>query len=170
MVDNEHNKGLVNWTRAKVARNFKRQSLQNALLITLSGDREKAAIWCLHNCEVGSQTICLQAIPARMSCDDVREWVGEEVLKEYNKFAHNRGLQVGDRSVCQVGNGFDGEAVMDPAGGEGGESWNDDDDEDKPAETAVFAFLAMTMHRGSNQGSWNPFQQALKYREKKEPP
>ena len=29
-----------------------------------------------------------------MSCYDVLEWVGEEVLTEYETLAHNRGLQV----------------------------------------------------------------------------
>ena len=45
--------------------------MQNALLITISGDRDKGAIWHLNQCEVGSQTICLQAIPAQMSCNNV---------------------------------------------------------------------------------------------------
>ena len=44
MLDKEHHKGVVNWTRAK---DFRRQSLQKALLINLSGDRENAAIWRL---------------------------------------------------------------------------------------------------------------------------
>ena len=113
MLNKEHHKRVVNWTRPKEARDFKRQSLRNALLITVSGDREKAAIWRLDECEVGGQTICLRAIAARMSCDDVLEWVREEVLKEYKNGAHNRGLQVGDQSVRQVGAGSDGEGVME---------------------------------------------------------
>ena len=79
---------MVNWTRAKVARDFKRQSLPNALLITISGDGEKAAIWRLEECEIGRQMIRLQAIPAQMSCNHVLEWVGEAVLKEYKNLAH----------------------------------------------------------------------------------
>ena len=93
VLNKEHHKKVVNCTRAKVARDFKRQSLRNALLITVSGDGEKAAIWRLDECEVGGQTIRLQAVPAQMSCDDVLQWVGEEVLKEYKNLAHNRGLQ-----------------------------------------------------------------------------
>ena len=59
MLDEEHHKKVMHWTRAKVARDFKRQSLQNVLLITISGDRGKAAIWRLDQGEVDSQTIGL---------------------------------------------------------------------------------------------------------------
>ena len=113
-----------------MARAFKRQSLRNALLITVSRDRKKVAIWLLDASEVGGQTICLQAIPARMSFETVLEWVGEEVLREYENLTHNRGLQVGDRSVRHVGAGSDGEAVMDLLGREGSEGLDDDDDND----------------------------------------
>ena len=82
MLDKEHHKRVVNWTRAK---DFRRQSLRKALHITLSGDREIAAIWRLDEGEVGGQIICLQAIPAQMSCNDVLEWAAEEVLKEYER-------------------------------------------------------------------------------------
>ena len=58
-------------------RDVKRHSLRNALLITLTGDREKTAMWRLDDCDVGGQTICLQAIPARLSCAEILEWVGE---------------------------------------------------------------------------------------------
>ena len=78
-----------------MAWDFKRHSLRNALLITISADREKAAIRHLDECEVGGQTIFLQAIPVWMSCDDVLEWVGEEVLKEYKnlkRFCRTLGL------------------------------------------------------------------------------
>ena len=98
MLDKEQRMKLVNCTRAKVARDLKRQSLQNALPITVSGDCERAAIWPLDECEVVCQTIRMQAIPARIGCD----WVGEEVLKAYVNLAHNRKLQGGDRSVQQV--------------------------------------------------------------------
>ena len=168
ILGKKQNRRLVHWTRGKATRDFKRQSLRNALLITVSGDRETAAIWRLDENEVGSQTIRLQAVPARMTCDNVLEWVGEEVLKEY-KNPHNRGLQAGDRSVRQVGAGSDGEAVMDPAEAEGGKGLGDDDDEDEPAETAVCAFVAYNLHKGSNQGSWPPLQQVWKKGEKKEP-
>ena len=152
-----------------MARDVKRQSLRKTLLITVSEDRERAAIWRLDESEVGSQKICLQAIPARMSCDDVPEWVGEEVLREYKNLAHNRGLQAGDRSVRQVGARSDGEAVMNPAGAEGGEGLNDNDDGNEHADTAVCAFLANNLHKGSNRGSWKSLQQGWKKREKKEP-
>ena len=55
MLNKEHHKKVVNWTKANVARDFKMQSLRNALLITVSGDREKAAMWRLDKCEVGRQ-------------------------------------------------------------------------------------------------------------------
>ena len=118
---------------------------------------------------MGGQIICLQAISARMSCDDVLEWVREEVLKEYKNLAHNRGLQTGDRSVRQSGAGSDREAVMDSAEPEGGEGLDDDDDEDEPAETAVCAFVVNSLHNGSNRGCWKPLQQDWKERQKKEP-
>ena len=70
-----------------------RHSLRNALLITVSGDREKTAIWRLDDCELSGQTIRLQPIPARMSCDEILEWVGEEVLKEYRNLHHTRGVE-----------------------------------------------------------------------------
>ena len=56
----------------------------------------------------------------------------------------------------------DREAVMDEAGAEGG-------NEDKPAETAVRAFVANNLHNGSNWGSWKPLEQGWKKRAKKEP-
>ena len=80
MLNREHHKKLVKWIRAKVARDFKRQSLRNFLRITVSEGCEKAAIWCLDRCEVNSQTICLQSFPARMNCNEVLKWVEEEVL------------------------------------------------------------------------------------------
>ena len=71
-LDKGHHKRVVSWTRAKVAGDFKRQFPSNALLITVSGDCEKTAIWRLEGCEVGGDTICLQTTPARMSCNDVQ--------------------------------------------------------------------------------------------------
>ena len=104
-----------------------------------------------------------------MSCGDVLECIGEEVLKEYKNLAHNRGLQRGHRRVHQVGAGSNGEAVMDQAGDKGGDGFDDDDDdEDKPAETAVCAFVANSVHKESNRGSWKRLQQVWKKREKKE--
>ena len=81
MLPKEYHTNVVAWTRKNVAREVKRHSLRNALLITVSGDREKTAMWRLDECELSGQTIRLQAIPARMSCDEILEWVGEEVLK-----------------------------------------------------------------------------------------
>ena len=66
-------------------------------------------------CDVSGQTICLQAILARMSCDEIVEWVGEEVLKEYRNLHHTRRLRPGDRDVNYVGEGSGGEAAIDPA-------------------------------------------------------
>ena len=59
MLNKEHHTKMVNWTRAKFAGDFKGQSLRNGLLITLSGNREKAAIWRLDECQVSCQTIRL---------------------------------------------------------------------------------------------------------------
>ena len=44
MLNKEHHKEVVSWTRSKVVRDFKRQSLWNALLIAVAGGRTKAAI------------------------------------------------------------------------------------------------------------------------------
>ena len=71
MLPKEYQTNVVAWTKKNVARDVKRHSLRNALLISVSGDREKTAMWRLDECEVSGQTICLQAIPARMSCDEI---------------------------------------------------------------------------------------------------
>ena len=132
MLPKEYHTNVVAWTRKNVVRDVKRHSLRNALLITVSGDREKTAMWRLDECDVSGQTIRLQAIPARMSCDEILEWVGEEVLKEYRNLHHTRGLRPGDRDVNYVGEGPGGEAAMDPAGADGDEALVDDDDDDEP--------------------------------------
>ena len=169
MLPNEYHTNVVAWTKKNVTRNVKRHSLPNALLITVTGDREKTAMWRLDQCESGGQTICLQVIPARMTCDEVLEWSGEEVLKEYRNLHHTRGLRPGNRYLNYVGEGSGGEAAMDPAGADGDEALDDDDDEDEPAETAVCAFVANNLNAGSNRGSWMPLQKGRKKKEKKEP-
>ena len=162
MLPKEYHTNVVAWTRKNVARDVKRHSLRNALLITVSGDREKTAMWRLDECDVSGQTIRLQAILARMSCDEILEWVGEEVLKEYRNLEHTRGLRPGDRDVNYVGDGPGGEAAMDPAGADGHEALNE------PAEMAVSAFLAHN-GAGSNRGSWKPLQPGWKKKEKRDP-
>ena len=99
MLPKEYHTNVGAWTKKNVTRDVKRHSLRNALLVTVTGDREKTAMWRLDDRELGGQTICLQAIPARMCCDEVLEWVGEEVLKEYWNLHHTRGLGPGDRDV-----------------------------------------------------------------------
>ena len=59
MPNKGQHKKVVILTRAKVAPECKRQSLRDALLITVSGDREKAAVWRLDEGEVAGQTIFL---------------------------------------------------------------------------------------------------------------
>ena len=169
MLPKEYHTNVVAWTRKNVARDVKRHSLRNALLITVLGDRENTAMWRLDECDVSGQTICPQAILARMSCDEILEWVGEEVLKEYRNLHHTRGLRPGDRDVNYVGEGPGGEAAMDPAGADGDEALVDDDDDDEPAEMAVCAFVANNLNAGSNRGSWKPLQQGWKKKEKKDP-
>ena len=169
MLPKEYPRKVVAWPKKHVAPEVKRHFLRNALLITVTGDREKTAMWRLYECELGGQTICLQAIPARMTCDEVLEWVGEEVLKEYRNLYHTRGLKPGDRDVNYVGERPGGEAAMDPAGAEGGEALDDDDDDDEPAETAVCAFVTNNLNAGSNRGNWKPLQKGCRKKEKKEP-
>ena len=79
MLAKEYHTNVVAWTGKNVARDVKRHSLRNALLITVSGDRKKTAMWRLDECELSGQTIRLQAIPARMSCDEILE----RVVKQY---------------------------------------------------------------------------------------
>ena len=126
-------------------------------------------MWRLDECDVSGQTIRLQAIPARMSCDEILEWVGDEVLKEYRNLHHTRGLRPGDRDVNYVGEGPGGEAALDPAGADGDEALVDDDVDDEPAEMAVCAFVANNLNAGSNRGSLEPLQQGWKKKEKKDP-
>ena len=169
MLPKEYHTNVVAWTRKNVARDVKRHSLRNALLITVSGDREKTAMWCLDECELSGQTIRLQAIPARMSCDEILDRVGEEVLKEYRSLHHTRGLRPGDRDVNNVGEGPGGEAAMDPAGAGGDETLVDDDDDDEPAEVAVCAFVASNLSAGNKPGNWKPLQQGWRKKEKRDP-
>ena len=169
MLPKEYHTNVVAWARRTVARDVKRHSLRNALLITVTGDREKTAMWRLDECDVSGQTIRLQALPAQMSCDEILEWVGEEVLKEYRNLHHTRGLRPGDRDVNYVGEGSGGEAAMNPAGADGDEALVSDDNDDEPAEMAVCAFVANNLNAGSNRGSWRPLQQGWKKKEKKDP-
>ena len=169
MLPREYHPNVLAWTKKHLARDVKRRELQNALLITIKGDREKTAMLRPDECDVGGQTLRLQAIPARMTCDEVLEWVGEEVLKQYRNLHHTRGLKAGDRDVNYVGEGSGGESAMDPAGTEGGEALDNEDDDDEPAETAVCAFVANNLDAGSNRGSWKPLQKGCKKKEKKVP-
>ena len=169
MLPKEYHTSVVAWSRKNVARDVKRHSLRNTLLITVSGDREKTAMWRLDECDVSGQTIRSQAIPAWMSCDEILEWVGEEVLKEYRNLHHTRGLRPGDRDDNYVGEGPGGEAGMDPAGADGDDALVDDDVDDEPAEMAVCAIVANNLKAGSNRGSWKPLQQGWIKKEKKDP-
>ena len=169
MLPREYHPNVLAWTKKHVARDVKRRELRNALLITVTGDRENTAMLRLDKCDVGGQTLRLQAIPARMTCDEVLEWVREEVLKEYRNFHHTRGLKAGDPDVNYVGEGSGGESAMDPAGTEAGEALDDEDDNDEPAEKAVCVFVANNLSAGSNLGSWKPLQKGWKKKEKKEP-
>ena len=169
MLPKEYHPKVLAWTHKHVARDFKRRELRNALLITITGDREKTAMLRLDECDVGGQTLRLQAIPARMTCDEVLEWVGEEVLKEYRNLDHTRGLKAGDCDVNYVGEGSGGETAMDPARADGDEALDDNDDDHEPAEMAVCAFVANNLTTGSNRGSWKPLQKGCKKKEKKDP-
>ena len=169
MLPKEYHTNVVAWTKKNVTRDVKRHSLRNALLITVTGDREKTAMWRLEELELGGQTIRLHSISARMSCDEVLEWVRERVLKEYRNLHHTRALRPGDGDVNYVGEGSGGEAAMDPAGANGDEAPDDDDNDDEPAETAVCAFVANNLNTGSNRGSWKPLKKGCRKKVKKEP-
>ena len=169
MLPKEYHPNVLAWTKKHVARDVRRRELRNALLITVTGDRDKTAMLRLDECGVGGQTLRLQAIPARMTCEEVLECIGEEVLKEYRNLHHTRGLKASDRDVNYVGEGSGGGSAMDPAGTEAGEALDDEDDDDEPAETAVCAFVANNLNAGSNRGSWKPVQKGWRKKEKKEP-
>ena len=66
MLPREYHRNVLAWTKKHVARDVKRRELQNALLITVTGDREKTAMLRLDECDVRGQTLCLQAIPSRI--------------------------------------------------------------------------------------------------------
>ena len=87
-----------------------------------------------------------------MSCDEILEWVGEEVLKEYRNLHHTRGLRPGDRDVNYVGEGPGGEAAMDPAGAGGDETLVDDDDDDEPARSGRLCLPGQQPQRGEQTG------------------
>ena len=169
MLPKEYHTNVVAWRGGNVTRDVKRHSLRNALFIAVTGDREITAMWRLDKCDVGGQTIPLQAIPARMSCNEVLEWVGEEVFKEYRNLHHTRGLGPGDHDVNYVIERSGGEAAMDPAGADGDEALDDDDDDDEPAEMAICASVANHLNTGSNRGSWKPLQKGNKKKQTKEP-
>ena len=160
---------MLAWTKKHVARDVKQRELRNALFITFTGNREKTAMLRPDECDVGGQTLRLQAIPARMTCEEVLEGVGEEVLKEYRNLHHTHGLKAGDRDVNYVGEELGGESAMHPARTEASEALDDEDDDDEPAERAVCAFVANNLNAGSNRGSWKPLQKGWKKKEKKEP-
>ena len=103
MLPKEYHPNVLAWTKKHVARDVKRRELRNALLITVTGDREKNAMLRLDECDVGGQTLRLQAIPMRMTCDEVLERVREEVLKEYRNIHQTRSFKAGDRDVSYVG-------------------------------------------------------------------
>ena len=69
MLPKEYHPKVLAWTNKHVARDVKRRELRNALLITVTGDRKRTTMLRLDNCDVGGHTLCLQAIPARMTCD-----------------------------------------------------------------------------------------------------
>ena len=165
----EYHPNVLAWTKKHVAQDVKRQELRNALLITVTADREKTAMLRLDECDAGGQTLRLQDIPVRMTCDEVLECVGEEVLKESRNLHHTRGLKAGDRDINYVGEGSGGESAMDTAGTEAGEALDDEDNDNEPAEMAVCVFVANNLNAGSNQGSWKPLQKGWKKKEKKEP-
>ena len=156
MLNKEHNKKVVNLTRARVAGDFKRQSLRNALHITVSGDRDKAAIWHVDECQVASQTIRLQAILARMSCNErtgVRRRGSNQGVQEPRpqpRIAGSRPQRPrGGRRVC-------GHAVIDLAGAEGGKGLDDDDDEDEQLRPPSVPSWPTTRNRAATGKAESP--------------
>ena len=91
------------------------------------------------------------------------------MLKEYRNLHHTRGWRPGDRDLNHVGEGPGGEAAMGPAGADGDEALDDNDDDNEPAEMAVCAFVASNLNAGSNRGSRKPLQKGSKKQEKKDP-
>ena len=91
------------------------------------------------------------------------------MVNEWKNLQHNRGLQRhGNRSVHYVGEGPGSKAALDSAQSEGMDARVGNVDKDGPAEMASCALVANNLHEGGNTGSWKPFQQQWKKREKKE--
>ena len=126
-------------------------------------------MWRLDECDVSGQTIRLQAIPARMSCDEILEWVGEEVLKEYRNLHHTRGLSPGDCDVNHVGEGPGGEAAMEPAGADGNVALDDDDDDNESAEMAVCAFVTSNLNARATGEAGSPCRRVGRRRRRRIP-
>ena len=59
MLPKEYHPNVLACTKKHVARDVERRGLRNALLITVTGDREKTAMLRLDECDVGGQTLRL---------------------------------------------------------------------------------------------------------------
>ena len=102
----------------------------------------------------------VQAIPARMSCDDDMECVAGSVPKEYTNLHNKHGLEEnGDPGIHYVGDGPGRKFASDTVGCESPEASDDNDDEDKPTENAVCAFVADNLHKEGSIGTGKPLQQ-----------
>jgi len=166
MIPKDYHKNVVAWVRRNVSRTTKRQSLRNALIITVDGELEKRAIERLDDQTVGGHTIRLQPIPMRMTCDEVLQWVGEEVLKEYKNHHHSRDWQsAGERrSINAVGERGSSEP----------EQSSDSERDDpqgipEPTEEEVWAFVAHNLPKGPHRSKWRTLDKGWKDKERKEP-
>ena len=170
MLPKEYHTNVVSWAKKNVARDVKRHSLRNALLITVSGDREKTAIWRLDDCELSGQTIRLQPIPARMSCDEILEWVGEEVLKGVPKPPpHPRVEARRPRRQLRWRGTWRGNlpwTQREPAAMRLSSTMTTTM---SPPKWPVCAFVARNLSAGSKPGNWKPLQQGWKKQEKRDP-
>ena len=126
-------------------------------------------MWRLDDCELSGQTIRLQPIPARMSCDEILEWVWRGGTQGVPKPPPHPRVEARRPRRQLRWRGTWREDAMDPAGAGGDETLVDDDDDDEPAEVAVCAFVARNLSAGSKPGNWKPLQQGWRKQEKRDP-
>ena len=161
ILKKEHRTRVLKWTRGKLARDFKRRLLWNALFIPVPGNREKAAIGSLDKCEVGSQMISQHAI-----C-----WSGSE--RKYSKSTRTSPATVGCKEATAA-------STKSAPGLTGKAPWTRRELKAAKVLTMMktrtnqlrhlsLPFWPTTCRRGRNQRSWKHLQQSQNQKEKKEP-
>ena len=157
MVPSTTQRKIKEWVRKRVTANAVFPSLQNALLVRVDTERE----WNGH-------TLNLQQVPRRMTTDEVFEFVGEEVRKEYKAHHQGRAVASAGRQVAHVeGCGYGDERLPDSEGpasssvpaAHAKDSYTNE-------EAAVYVFVA---HNLSNQAKDRSKWHRVNRKQRKEP-